>query len=872
LATGTVSGGTGIQYVFTGWSGDASGTGLTSNAITMNGPKTATAQWKAQYKLTMATNFGTTSPSVGDYWYDAGSVVTISATAPSAGSGERYVWNGWTGTGTISYTGTANPAVNAVTMNGPISEAASWTDQYYLTVTSFYDTPGGEGWYDSGATAYATLTDGTVSGGTGTLYVFTRWSDDASGTNYAQSDPILMNGPKTATANWKTQFYLTVNTDPAEVLTLDPSAVSGEGWYDSGSTATVDAVQNVNKVAGQSRYDFRSWTEATPTGMGNQANVLMNGPKTATANYQLQYYLTLATSPSGVTTPSGDGWYDAGTYADISTAEFVDIVAGSSRYRFDEWTTTDMNEIYDPSAYSTKVLMDKAKTVTANYVTQYYLTVKTEPEGIVTISGEGWYDEGANVTLTAPMYVQVGDVRYRFDCWKVDTLIVSDNPTTVYMDAPHTATARYALQYSVTFDQSGLDASTIGTVVIVDGSAKAFSELPFTMWVDYGTNVNYGYMTIVSSNISGKRFRLDHVTGPVSPINVTEPTTVTGNYITQYQITFDQSGVGSDFTGTVATIEGTNYGVADFPKSFWWDKDSSHSFAYDSPLLVDAGKRYVWANTTGLLTLQSATLTVTTPGNITGNYETLYYLNVVSQYGDPYGTGWYLLSSEAKFGVTTPVDHGNRTIRVFTKWSGDVNIFMPVGTLIITKPSTVIASWETQYLVTFNTTLPNRVVLSIPGVPEIHPPGMEVFGMYYPAGDLIAAGPAPYIVAGTEGTRYVFARWVLDAQAFTSDANVSLVVDGPHDVAVAYEIEHLLVINAIGVSDPFTATVMIATSTPTAHNLTPTSPIQEWLKHGVQATLTISTPNKIGHGEWAIFREWSGQAQGLNRTVFRWRK
>ena len=80
-----------------------------------------------QVTLTMATNFGTTTPSVGAHVYDYGTVVDISATAPTAGAGEQYVWNGWTGTGTGSYTGSNNSA--QVTMSSAITETASWTYQ-----------------------------------------------------------------------------------------------------------------------------------------------------------------------------------------------------------------------------------------------------------------------------------------------------------------------------------------------------------------------------------------------------------------------------------------------------------------------------------------------------------------------------------------------------------------------------------------------------------------------------------------------------------------------------------------------------------------------------------------------------------------------
>jgi hypothetical protein len=294
--------------------------------ITVNGPENVTGNYVTQYKLTMATNFGTTSPSAGDTWENENAVVDISATPPSAGAGENYLFSGWTGTGTDNYTGPNQSA--SVTMNGPITETASWTHRYYLTVTSPYGTTGGEGWYDNGATANATVTPLTVSGPTGVQYVFTNWSGDATGTT-SPSDPITMNAPKTAIANWKTQYYLTV-----------------------------------------------------------------------------------VTSPSGVNSPTGEGWYDVGASAPISTDNLVDIISGSSRYRFDSWTTDNMDEILSPSSTSTSVKMDSAKTVTANYVMQYFLTFQQS----------GLSSDAAGTVLT------VGATNYTYSSFSVTIWV--DNGTT----------------------------------------------------------------------------------------------------------------------------------------------------------------------------------------------------------------------------------------------------------------------------------------------------------------------------------------------------------------------------------------------------------------------------------------------------------
>jgi len=224
LPVETVSGETGVQYVFTGWGNDASGTSLTSNDIVMNGPKTATANWKTQYYLTMSTNFGSVSPSSG--WYDAGSTVDISATAPSTGSGEQYAWNGWVGAGSGNYTGTDNSA--SVTMNSAVTQTASWIHQYMLAVTSPYGSPTPiSGWFDAGTSLTASV-DSPVTGTIVTQYSCTGWtgtgSVSASGT--AASTQFTIDQPSSITWNWETR-YLSV---PLLVIII-PIALTGLAVY-----------------------------------------------------------------------------------------------------------------------------------------------------------------------------------------------------------------------------------------------------------------------------------------------------------------------------------------------------------------------------------------------------------------------------------------------------------------------------------------------------------------------------------------------------------------------------------------------------------------------------------------------------------------
>jgi hypothetical protein len=93
--------------------------------------------------------------------------------------------------------------------------------------------------------------------------------------------------------------------------------------------------------------------------------------------------------------------------------------------------------------------------------------------------------------------------------------------------------------------------------------------------------------------------------------------------IIQYELTFSQTGVGSDFPGTIVSVDGSNCNISMLPASFWWYNGSTHSFAFQSPLLVASGaKEYDWNSTSGLSTLQSGSINATATGNVTGNYVT----------------------------------------------------------------------------------------------------------------------------------------------------------------------------------------------------------------------------------------------------------
>ncbi|MCW3985397.1 MAG: PKD domain-containing protein [Candidatus Bathyarchaeota archaeon] len=389
-------------------------------------------------------------------------VVTFDASAstPDGGVIISYEWNFGDGNITTVTSSIINHTYSTfgnytVTLNVTDSEGKWDTESEPITVEAL---PIADFWWSPFYPyTYENVTfdasDSTPDGG---VLISYTWNFGDGPPVVIESDPITThrytaNGSFTVTLNitdsegrWDTEskiitvslrrYYLTVKTDPDNITTIQ-----GEDWYDESTSVSLAAPEFVQVSTGV-QYRLSYWDVDNNTIQGNPIVVQMDDNHTATAHYVLQYYLTITTNPSGATTPSGEGWYDAGAYAPISTDELIDIVPGSSRYKFFGWTTANMSEITDPTSSSTTVLMDKAKTVTANYETQYYLTVETHPLGIAAIPGEGWYDESTNVPLAAPSVVD-----YKFLHWEVDGFPqdAGDESISVRMNMSHTAIACY---------------------------------------------------------------------------------------------------------------------------------------------------------------------------------------------------------------------------------------------------------------------------------------------------------------------------------------------------------------------------------------------------------------------------------------------
>jgi hypothetical protein len=296
------------------------------------------------------------------------------------------------------------------------SHTFSYTAQYYLTVVTNFGVATGSGWYGSGASVQAVLDSGEVEESPGIHHVFTGWGTDASGTELT-SNPIVMDRPKNATANWKTQFLLTVRSDPQNV-----SGLVGSGWYDAGSQAPFSA-PNISPANADSRLRFDHWSGAY-SGQSPSGTVPMDRPKVVEAHYLAQYLLTIHYVPASIPHFYNEtSWHDANTDVPLGPVLPIYELSSVERLRFVSWFE---NEKQLPGA-SVDVHMGEPHELTLSYMTQYYVEVRST---FGSASGSGWYDKGSTAEIKIATTTGYWPVTYTLSDWRVTPStgkLVSDN-------------------------------------------------------------------------------------------------------------------------------------------------------------------------------------------------------------------------------------------------------------------------------------------------------------------------------------------------------------------------------------------------------------------------------------------------------------
>jgi serine protease AprX len=250
--------------------------------------------------------------------------ISVNATDYHDGTALTTYFTYWMSNGTFGYyLMEQNPVNNLFYLNLTLPESAPlgiwdysifvqdsdmgylWTEnytlevlshQYLLTILSPWGVPFGGGLYDAGTMTFVGLDMGIVSGGTGIRYVFLNWAGDSSGSNYATSNTITMDRPKTVSANWQTQYKLSCATYPSG-LSPAPISTPSEEWLQVGTLVYLTA-QTVNGYV----FDYWAIDGSAQTPGVMSVEVTMNAPHIATAFYLNSQTTTTATTTTITTT------------------------------------------------------------------------------------------------------------------------------------------------------------------------------------------------------------------------------------------------------------------------------------------------------------------------------------------------------------------------------------------------------------------------------------------------------------------------------------------------------------------------------------------------------------------------------------------
>jgi len=283
-----------IRYVFESWNlGDYLNS--PTNTIDVEEPISVKANWNKQFKLELKTNIPEYN-LFGTGWYDENRQVALIAeeSLESLNSDIKYVFDRWVSKG-------PNPVIipnahqesTTITISEPYVIEAKFKKSYLVNVWSPFGSAIGGGFYPEGEVAEISMERTEIIVDPRKIKkIFTGWNPHGARTmNLASEDPelagmgvgsvqnllLLVEKPTNVTAQWKTQFYLNVESSEG--------SVEGAGWYDLGRLAPIKVNVPSTPAGFWSSQTFDKWTGDMESEKIRE-RVLINKPKTVIAEWK----------------------------------------------------------------------------------------------------------------------------------------------------------------------------------------------------------------------------------------------------------------------------------------------------------------------------------------------------------------------------------------------------------------------------------------------------------------------------------------------------------------------------------------------------------------------------------------------------------
>jgi hypothetical protein len=835
------------------------GTGNTASAtLEVTVPITINTTTDGSSSMRSITVDGVTSDAPQSFNWSAGSSHTIAVPDPqNGGAGIQFVWTSWSGTPsntTESQTITAPSAATTYTAN--------FKTQYQVTFAQ----------NGIGVDSTGTVVTVNASAKTAAVLPFSAFFDTGAAVTYAYSDPvastvsgkrytltspaptpatpITLSAPVTVTGTYKVQYQITFaqagiggdSTGTIVTVAGNPktaAALPFSDWFDSGSSLPYSYSEPVPSTATGKRYALTTPAPAPAT------PVTVSASATVTGTYKTQFQITFAQAGIGgdstgtIVTVAANAktaadlpfsdWFDNGSSLTYSYADPVASSVSGKRYGL----TTPAPTPISPINVSTSA------TVTGTYKTQFQITFAQAGIGgdstgtVVTVDGNpktasvlpfsDWFDNASSLTYayTDPVASTVTGKRYAL------TTPAASPVSAIAVSTSITVTGTYKAQFQIKFAQSGIGADSTGTVVTVAGVPKTAGDLSFTTdWLDDGSSLIYLYANPVASTVSGKRYALTTpAPTPANPITVSAPATITGTYKIQFQITFAQSGIGSDSTGTVVTVAGSPKIASALPFNDWFDSGSSLTYTFADPVTSTvSGKRYAL---TTLAATPTSPITVSSSATVTGTYKIQYQIifaqsgiggdtagnTVVTIAGAPktaaslpFTTDWLDSGSSLAYSYADPV----LSTLAGKRYALTTPAPSPASPITVSAPVTITGTYNIQYQITFTQRGigldSTGVVVTVAGAPKTATDLPFTTG-WLDSGSALTYGYADPVASTVAGKRYA-----LTAPAPSPLSPIT--VSAPATVTGSYKVQYQIAFAQTGMSGDSAGALLTVTGKP----------------------------------------------------------
>jgi hypothetical protein len=464
-------------YRFNNWT--EGGTSVSTNAsytFSVSSARILVANFIQVFAVSASANPASGGTTSGGGTFDTGTSVTVIAT-PSTG----YRFNNWTEAGVAISTN----ASYTFTLTAARTLIANFVQTFQVTTSADPAAGGtttGSGTYDSGSSV-------TVSATPASGFRFANWTEAGAIVSTSTSYSIQVTSARNLVANFIRIYTVATSSNPTA-----GGSTTGSGTYDTGTSVTVNAEP-------ASGFRFVNWTEnGTVVSLNSSYTFAENSNHTLVANFIHIFTVTTSPNPAAGGTTTGNGTYDSGSSVTVGATP----LAG---YRFVNWTEGG-NPVSASSNYTFAISANR--TLSANFIRIYSVTVSANPAAGGSVAGGGTYDAGTSVEVVATPVLG-----YAFSAWSEGGSVVSSNDRyTFTIDGNRNLVAGFSL-IPVVFNLSqpdgeiinnddtlSIDQSDAGSLTINVESNFDWTVTENSLWlsvdIENGTTIKVTYLENIS--------------------------------------------------------------------------------------------------------------------------------------------------------------------------------------------------------------------------------------------------------------------------------------------------------------------------------------------------------------------------------------